>query len=287
MKIAVVGMGLIGGSFCRAIKAKTAHKVYGWNRSRSVIREAFAEEAIDGEIRELSELRDFDLVILGFHPELTLSFAKEHLDCFPESGLTVDTCGVKESIVSELQPLFDGAGRPFIGTHPMAGREFSGFQYSLASLYEGASWIVTPPADVNPAHMALLRRLARELGFSRLVETDPRTHDATIAYTSQVAHVLSNAYVKSPTLKNESGFSAGSFKDLSRVAKLNAGMWTELFMMNREALSFEIETLIENLKNYDAALRAGDREELFRLLKEGNDLKEWSIDREARLRPEK
>lgn len=286
MKIAVVGMGLIGGSFCRAIKAKTGHKVFGWNRSRSVIREAFAEEAIDGEIRDLSELRDFDLVILGFHPELTISFAKEHLDCFPVGGLTVDTCGVKESIVSALQPVFDRAGRPFIGTHPMAGREFSGFQYSLASLYEGASWIVTPPADVNPAYMALLRRLARELGFSRLVETDPRTHDATIAYTSQVAHVLSNAYVKSPTLKNESGFSAGSFKDLSRVAKLNAGMWTELFMMNREALSFEVETLIENLKAYDAALQAGDREELFRLLKEGNDLKEWATDREARMRPE-
>ena len=135
--------------------------------------------------------------------------------------------------------------------------------------------------------MALLRRLARELGFSRLVETDPRTHDATIAYTSQVAHVLSNAYVKSPTLKNESGFSAGSFKDLSRVAKLNAGMWTELFMMNREALTFEIKTLIENLQSYADALQAGDRETLYQLLKEGNDLKEWSIDREARLRPEK
>ena len=132
MKIAVVGMGLIGGSFCRAVKAKTAHKVYGWNRSRAVIREALAEEAIDGEVRELSELRGFDLVILGFHPELTISFAKEHIDCFPQGGLTVDTCGVKESIVSELQPLFDRAGRPFIGTHPMAGREFSGFQYSLA-----------------------------------------------------------------------------------------------------------------------------------------------------------
>ncbi len=287
MKIAVVGMGLIGGSFCRAIKAKTGHVVYGWNRSRQVIREAFAEEAIDGEITDLSELRQFDLVILGFHPELTLSFAREYLDCFPEQGLTVDTCGVKESIVEVLQPMFDAAHRPFIGTHPMAGREFSGFAYSLASLYEGASWIITPPENVNPLHMELLRDLARQLGFSRVVETDPRTHDATIAYTSQVAHVLSNAYVKSPTLKNESGFSAGSFKDLSRVAKLNAGMWTELFMMNREALTFEVETLIENLRAYDEALKSGDREQLYQLLKEGNDLKEWSIDREARLHPKK
>lgn len=100
-----------------------------------------AEEAIDGEIRDLSQLRDFDLVILGFHPELTIRFAKEHIDCFPKNGLTIDTCGVKESILDELQPVFDKAGAPFIGVHPMAGREFSGFSYSLASLYEGASFI--------------------------------------------------------------------------------------------------------------------------------------------------
>ena len=277
MKVAVVGMGLIGGSFCKAIKKKTNHIVYGWNRSHSVIEQAFEEEAIDGEIKDLHELQRFDLVILGFHPELTLKFCKEHIDCFPKKGLTIDTCGVKECIVKELQPLFDEAERPFIGTHPMAGREFYGFAYSLATLYDGASFIITPPEEVSPFHMALLREFAREVGFTRIVETDVRTHDATIAYTSQVAHVLSNAYVKSPTLKNQSGFSAGSFKDLSRVAKLNADMWTELFMMNREALIFEIDTLVQNLTAYSDALKAGDRQLLHDLLQKGTDLKEWSI----------
>ena len=195
MKIAVLGLGLIGGSFARAIKAKTNHIVYGWNRSHSVIEAAFAEEAIDGEIRDLQELRHFDLVILGFHPELTISFCEEHIDCFPERGLTIDTCGVKGIICEKLQPLFDSHGRPFIGTHPMAGREFSGFVFSLATLFEGASLIITPPENVSIFHMAALRELGRELGFTRIVETDPATHDATIAYTSQVAHVLSNAYV--------------------------------------------------------------------------------------------
>ena len=281
MKVAVVGMGLIGGSFCRAIKAKTKHIVYGWNRSHAVIEQAFAEEAIDGEIVDLHELQHFDLVILGFHPELTLRFCQEHIDCFPKKGLTIDTCGVKECIVSELQPLFDEAERPFIGTHPMAGREFSGFAYSLANLYEGASFIITPPEEVSPFHMALLREFAREVGFTRIVEADVKTHDATIAYTSQVAHVLSNAYVKSPTLKNQSGFSAGSFKDLSRVAKLNAGMWTELFMMNNEALIAEIDVLAKNLTAYADALRAEDRDELYRLLQEGSDLKEWQVAQQA------
>ncbi len=281
MKIAVVGMGLIGGSFCRAIKKKTNHICYGWNRSREVIRAALAEEAIDGEIRDLSQLRDFDLVILGFHPELTIRFAKEHIDCFPKNGLTIDTCGVKESILDELQPVFDKAGAPFIGVHPMAGREFSGFSYSLASLYEGASFIMTPSETAKPEHIQLLCDFAREVGFTRIVNTDPKIHDATIAYTSQVAHVLSNAYVKSPTLKNESGFSAGSFKDLSRVARLNADMWTELFMMNRDALVFEIETLAQNLLSYSEALRNGDREQLHSLLKEGSDLKEWATARDA------
>ena len=281
MKIAVVGMGLIGGSFCRAIKKKTSHVCYGWNRSHEVIRAALAEEAIDGEIRELSELRDFDLVILGFHPELTIRFAQKHIDCFPKHGLTIDTCGVKESIVNALQPVFDQAGAPFIGVHPMAGREFSGFAYSLASLDEGAGLIMTPPADAKPDHIQMLSDFAREVGFTRIVNTDPKTHDATIAYTSQVAHVLSNAYVKSPTLKNESGFSAGSFKDLSRVARLNADMWTELFMMNREALIFEVETLAKNLLSYSEALKAGDRQRLHTLLKEGSDLKEWATARDA------
>ena len=281
MKIAVVGLGLIGGSFCRAIKKKTSHICYGWNRSREVIRAALAEEAIDGEIRDLSQLRDFDLVILGFHPELTIRFAQEHIDCFPKHGLTIDTCGVKKSIVDVLQPLFDEAGAPFIGVHPMAGREFSGFAYSLANLYEGASFIMTPPETANPEHIRLLSEFAREVGFTRIVNTDSETHDATIAYTSQVAHVLSNAYVKSPTLKNESGFSAGSFKDLSRVARLNADMWTELFMMNRDALVFEVETLAKNLLSYSEALRNGDRERLHSLLKEGSDLKEWATARDA------
>ena len=282
MKIAVVGMGLIGGSFCRAIKKKTKHICYGWNRSPAVLQAALSEEAIDGVITDLTELRNFDLVILGFHPELTISFVKEHIDCFPKNGLTIDTCGVKESIVSVLQPLFDQAGAPFIGTHPMAGREFSGFNYSLATLYDGASFIMTPSEKANPAHIELLRNFAREVGFTRIVETDPKTHDATIAFTSQVAHVLSNAYVKSPTLKNQSGFSAGSFKDLSRVARLNSGMWTELFMMNREALVFEIDTLVKHLSQYSDALKADDREGLYTLLKEGSDLKEWSLERDAK-----
>ncbi|MDD6032389.1 MAG: prephenate dehydrogenase [Oscillospiraceae bacterium] len=281
LNIAVVGLGLIGGSFCKAIAEKTDHHCWGYDLSQEACRMAVEAGAVEGILDVSGSFDGFDLLLVCLHPKQTISFILEHADQLSSSTLVADSCGVKKMIVDEVEPALRRRGIPFIGAHPMAGREFSGFAYAIPTLYEGASFIMTPPEDADPAHLALLEELARELGFGRIVRTTPEKHDATIAFTSQIAHVLSNAYVKSPTLQNQSGFSAGSFQDLSRVARLNEYMWTDLFLMNRPALLCELETLIGHLQEYADALQAEDADTLRALLKDGREKKEWS-DRQSR-----
>ena len=189
----------------------------------------------------------------------------------------MDTCGIKQKVVEAIEPLFSSTGVSYVGTHPMAGREFSGFDYALADLYQGASFIITPTEQTDKSAIQTVAGLADCLGFGRIVQATPQEHDRIIAYTSQLAHVVSSAYVKSPTLKAESGFSAGSFKDLTRVAKLNPEMWTSLFLDNRTALLTELDALLDHLREYRTALEQQDSQKLFELLEDGNERKIWSI----------
>lgn len=275
LKIGVIGLGLIGGSFCKAIKSRTPHTCLGYDLDKGVCGKALAAGAIDGMLALPEGLRSgLDLVIVCLHPRQTIQFLRDYASAFSKRVLVIDSCGVKQRIFDGALPALQAAGVPFIGAHPMAGREFSGFDYALSDLYVGASLILTPPDGTDPAHMALLSGLAAELGFKRVVTTTPERHDATIAFTSQLAHVLSNAYVKSPTLFNQSGFSAGSFQDLSRVAKLDEQMWTDLFLMNRDALLSELGILIGNLQQYADALADEDAVRLKALLRDGRLLKE-------------
>ena len=273
MKIGVVGLGLIGGSFCRAIKAKTNHQCFGMDRDQKTLEDALQVGAIDG-ILEVSGLRECDLVIVSLHPKQTIAFLKEYAAEFKKGGIVMDVCGIKTAVVDAVDAMLRQAGVTFIGTHPMAGREFSGFSYSLPDLFEGASFIVTPTADTDEEKLETVKKLAEVLGFSQIVVTDSKTHDDTIAFTSQIAHVISNAYVKIPTLQNQSGFSAGSFQDLSRVAKLNEDMWTDLFFMNKAPLLYELDIIIGHLKEYRQALEQEDAERLRSLLRDGRILKE-------------
>jgi prephenate dehydrogenase len=167
-------------------------------------------------------------------------------------------------------------GVRFLGCHPMAGREFSGFAYSLDNLFEKASFIMTPTDNTKMSAVKEISAFAYRVGFSKCVVSSPQEHDEIIAFTSQLAHVVSSAYIKSPTLNKQAGFSAGSFKDLTRVAKLNPDMWTTLFMMNREALTAEIDHIIKALSDYRKCIAEGDSDTLHRLLEEGTRLKEKS-----------
>lgn len=278
MKIAVVGLGLIGGSFCKAIKTYTQHTCLGVGRNSNskAVQMALHADAIDQAIIP-EELGQVDMTIVCLHPQGIIDFILEHQAQFRPGSIVIDAGGVKESIVSAVNDVLRERGVTFIGAHPMAGREFSGFAYSLPDLYKGASLILTPVGDVPEEAKRTVEQLARDLKFGRIVYTTPQEHDKTIAFTSQLAHVVSSAYIKSPTVKNESGFSAGSFKDLTRVAKLNEDMWTELFMMNKPALLFEIDNMIKELQNYRAALAEDDRQTMHDLLRDGRELKEWSL----------
>ncbi|SCH27688.1 Arogenate dehydrogenase [uncultured Ruminococcus sp.] len=279
MNIAVIGLGLIGGSFCKTIKRYTKHLCMGYDLYPEVTEQALKEGAIDRDISP-QELQQADFIIVSLHPTQTVSFLQEHAKYIAPGTIVIDTCGVKESILDGVEAHLCEHRIKFVGCHPMAGREFSGFSYALDNLFDHASFIITPTAQTDPVAVEQVQAFAQELHFAKVVLSTPDEHDRVIAFTSQLAHVVSNAYVKSPILGYQSGFSAGSFLDLTRVAKLNESMWTELFLMNRPSLLIELENLIRHLNEYQQALEKNDRERLKTLLRDGRILKEESLKRD-------
>lgn len=273
MKIGIVGLGLIGGSMAKALKYNTEHTVLGWNRTEEVVLKAKLLGAIDGELTD-EQIADCDLLICALYPQLTVDFVQKYAPTLKKGAIVLDTCGVKRVICNTLWKTAKENGFVFYGAHPMAGLHFSGFSYSDVQMFQDASMILVPPDDANPDTLTILKELFFKIGFTNIQISTPEEHDRIIAYTSQLAHVVSNAYVKSPEAQVHNGFSAGSYKDLTRVAKLNADMWTELFLDNPDNLVNEIEGLIAHLQAYVDALKARDAETLHDLLKEGSDRKE-------------
>lgn len=271
MKIVAVGLGLIGGSLCKAIKKHTNHLVGGIDIDRKTVKMALSQNAIDYEAKDVSEA---DITIVSLFPPTIISFIKENADLFKEGSIVIDTGGIKQEIVEAVTPLLAERGVTFIGAHPMAGREFSGFEYSLDNLFDNASFIITPTESTPAEELHIIEDLANAIHFKKVVKASPAEHDRIIAFTSQLAHVVSNAYIKSPTHQEQLGFSAGSFQDLTRVAKLNENMWTPLFLMNKDALLFEIDFISNRLKEYRDAISEGDADRLRQLLRDGRILKE-------------
>lgn len=271
MIITVVGLGLIGGSLCKAIKKHTNHTVYGVDINRETIEMALSQHAIDAETNDLGLA---DITIVSLYPITTINYIKENAAKFKKGSIVIDTCGIKKAVVDSATPVLAGYDVTFIGVHPMAGREFSGFEYSLDNLFDEASFIMTPDKSVSQTKINLIEDLANAIHFKKVVTASPEEHDRIIAFTSQLAHVVSNAYIKSPTHQKQLGFSAGSFQDLTRVAKLNEDMWTPLFMLNKEPLCFEIDYIIARLTEYRDAIMNGDNERLKQLLRDGRILKE-------------
>lgn len=274
MIITVVGLGLIGGSLCKAIKKHTNHTVYGVDIDRETIDMAKSQNAIDSETNDLGLA---DLTIVSLYPLTAIDFIRKNATKFKRGSIVIDTCGIKKSIVDEVTDVLAENEVTFIGVHPMAGREFSGFEYSLDNLFDNASFIITPTEKTPQQKLNFIEDFAYAIHFKKVVKASPEEHDRIIAFTSQLAHVVSNAYIKSPTGSEQLGFSAGSFQDLTRVAKLNEEMWTPLFMLNRDPLIFEIDFIRERLKEYRDALANGDNERLCGLLRDGRILKEESL----------
>jgi len=277
MKIGIVGLGLIGGSIAKAIKQNTEHTVYGTDIVDTVIYKAQLIEAIDDRLTE-DIISECDIVIIALYPGATIKYIKTHGNIFKKGAIVLDCCGVKDSVCTSVRSVAEENDFIFVGAHPMAGIEFSGFEHSKKTLFHNASMILTPQAATSIQVVEMLKKLWISIGFSHVQITSPKEHDRIIAFTSQLAHVVSSAYIKSPVALEHNGFSAGSYKDLSRVAKLNEDMWTELFLLNRENLEKEIEGIIQRLEQFRDAIKEGNDKDLWFLLNEGTERK-VSIDK--------
>ncbi|MDE7098707.1 MAG: prephenate dehydrogenase [Ruminococcus sp.] len=275
MKILVVGLGLIGGSICKALKKYTAHYVVGCDINHDIEYSALRDVAIDRE--HDGSFSGFDLIIMSLFPDATEKFLNENIKKFDKNTLITDVCGIKGEFSARVKALADSENMRYIGIHPMAGKEFGGYHNSSADLFQKANFIVAPFEDSAEDDVELLKNFAKEIGAGKIVVTSPENHDKMIAYTSQLAHIVSSAYVKSPELDLECGFSGGSFQDMTRIATMNERMWTDLFMQNRENLLYELDTLIENLICYKEALEKSDNQAMLELIAEGRQLKENNL----------
>lgn len=272
MTVGILGLGLIGGSLARAYKL-AGHTVYVKNRDESMLSFAMLSGAVDGKLNE-DTIPQCDLILLAIYPAGSADWLEANAPLISKKALVIDCCGTKQLVCQRCFPIAKEYGFTFVGGHPMAGSQFSGFKYSRASLFQGAPMVLVPPVYDD---MALLQRVKDALepcGFGFFSVTTAADHDRMIAFTSQMPHILSNAFIKSPTALEHKGFSAGSYRDLTRVAWLNPGMWTELFLENRENLLFELDTYIQSLTQYRDALANQDEDTLYRLLDEGKKRKE-------------
>ena len=272
MKIGIVGLGLIGGSMAKSVKARTEHTVYGIDLDEDTMMLARLCGAIDGTLNE-ETLPECDLILIALCPAAAVLWVKENAERIGKAATVVDLCGVKRAVVTELTPLAQEYGFTYIGGHPMAGRERGGFTSSTEDLYVGASMILTPDEDADIQHLEKLKSFFVDIGFGSLTFSTPEEHDRIIAFTSQLAHVVSSAYVKSPEAARRRGFSAGSFRDMTRVARLDEKMWTELFLDDADFLSEELDILIDHLQEYATALKERNADQLQALLKDGREKK--------------
>ncbi len=272
MKVGIVGLGLMGGSMAKSIKARTSHTVYGIDLDQETMSLARLCGAIDGPLTG-ENLARCDLVLVALRPQAAIDWVREKGAGIPKGAILVDFCGVKRVVVEALAPLAEEYGFSYIGGHPMAGRERGGFTASTEDLYVGASMILTPDQRTDMKLLETLRDFFFDVGFGKLTFSQPEEHDRIIAFTSQLAHIVSSAYVKSPEAQRRRGVSAGSFRDMTRVARLDEEMWTELFLDDADFLTKELGILIGHLEEYREALEARDGERLRSLLRDGREKK--------------
>lgn len=270
--ILIVGLGLIGGSIAKALRTFTPHRVLAMDQDPEALDLAMACGAIErpGYVEDLPQV---DVLWLCLYPQAAVEFARKYGAALREDCIVSDACGIKNAVCPQLMELSRELGFVFVGGHPMAGKERSGFESSEATLFRGASYLLVPCGAPDWAKDTM-KELAMDMGFGRVVETTPEHHDEMIAYTSQLPHALACAYVLSPRCPQHKGFSAGSYRDVSRVARINETLWTELFLDNRQALSRELSTLIENLSSIQSTLDQEDGEALRALLRKGRQVKE-------------
>ena len=276
MNVGIIGLGLIGGSFAKAYKA-AGHTVFAHDADKSILDFAVLSGAADAPL-DSGGLQGCQLMIIALYPRAAIEYLEAAAQYIRPETTVIDCCGTKKNVCAAGFQAAARHGFTFVGGHPMAGTEQSGFKHSKATMFRGAPMIIVPPAYDDILLLEKIKGLLAPAGFGRLTVTTAEKHDAMIAFTSQMAHLVSNAFIKSPTVSKHKGFSAGSYKDLTRVAWLNETMWAELFMENREHLLHELDVFLTSLEEYRDALRTEDFGKLKTLLYDGKRLKE-EVDR--------
>lgn len=272
MNVGILGLGLIGGSLARAY-AKNGHSVYAAEKDDSILEFAQLAGAIHGRLDETT-IPCCDLILPAIYTGASVQWLNENAKFIAKEALVIDCCGIKQEICECGFVLAEKYGFTFIGGHPMAGSHFSGFKYSRSNLFQGSPMVLVPPKFDDPLLLERAKEALKPCNFGSFSVTTAQEHDKMIAFTSQMPHIVSNAYIKSPTAQLHKGFSAGSYKDLTRVAWLNPHMWAELFLSNRDNILEELSFYISSLTQYKEALEACDEEMLIQILDEGRRRKE-------------
>ena len=272
MIVGVLGLGLIGGSLARAY-AKSGHTVYAYDKDGRILSFAQLSGAVSNELTA-ETITQCDLILLSVYASACVQWLQSNCSYIKKGTLVIDCCGIKEEVCSHCFPLAEKNGFIFIGGHPMAGSHNSGFKHSRSNLFQGAPMVLVPPRFDDPLLLQRAIDALEPCGFKTFSVTTASEHDKTIAFTSQMPHILSNAFIKSPTALSHKGVSAGSYKDLTRVAWLNPQMWSELFLSNKENVLNELDIYINNLQKYRDAVASNDEIALIALLDEGRRRKE-------------
>ena len=270
--VGILGLGLIGGSFAKAYHA-AGWTVLAADRDAAILSFAQMSGAVDGTLGA-ENAAQCDLILACICPEAAIAELTGLAPHIGEKPVVIDCCGTKRVVCEALFPVAEQYGFTYLGGHPMAGSHHSGFKYARENLYHNAPMVLVPPSFDDIALLQRVKELLAPAGFGHISVTTAQAHDEMIAFTSQMPHLISNAYIKSPAAAEHKGFSAGSYKDMTRVAWLNAPMWAELFLENRDCLLRELDWLMESLREYRAALEKNDLPELTRLLEEGKKRKE-------------
>lgn len=272
MIVGILGLGLIGGSLARAY-SKAGHTVLACEKDESMLAFAQLSGAVSAQLN-IENISDCDLILLSVYADASATWLEQNGQWIDKSALVIDCCGIKEDVCRRCFPVAEKYGFTFVGGHPMAGSHHSGFKYSRSNLFQGAPMVLVPPRYDDPMLLQRVKDALEPCGFKSFSVTTAQAHDEMIAFTSQMPHIISNAFIKSPTARMHSGFSAGSYKDLTRVAWLNPKMWAELFLSNKDNVLHELDFLISSLQEYKAAIELQDEPKLVALLDEGRKRKE-------------
>ena len=267
LKILIVGLGLLGGSYAQALTRKGFY-VTAITRSQSSIDYALSEKMIAKGSSFVDEalIGEADLVIFALYPHIFIDWIRENQHLFKSGTIITDVTGVKESIVGTIQGMLR-SDVEFIAAHPMAGREVYGVQNSDDRIFKGANYVVTPSEKNTPDAIELCRDLGETLGFAKISELSPKEHDKIIAFVSQLTHCIAISLMTCQTTEHLEDYTGDSFRDLTRIARLNEDMWSELFLINKNALLHQLTLFEGELNRLRCILELEDVEELKNMMR--------------------